>query len=119
METVEVVPIIRPVEHVDRRCVVLEAAHGEGFLADAQTPVFVDGIVEIQEIGVVEEGIAAWVGHHSLTEIVGQLRGKVASHVDVKVLPLESIRVIVVRQGKIGAAGHQVMIHKVGAHLES
>ena len=91
LETVKIVPIVGPKEHINRRCIVLKATHSQGFLTHSQRPIFMKTVVEIKEICVVEEGVAARVGHNALPKIVRQILCEVAAHVQVEVTAHKSI----------------------------
>ena len=91
LETVEVIPIIGEIEHVDRRRIILETTHCQGILAYTRRPILVETVVQIEEVRVVEEGVAAGVSHDALAEIIGKIRGKIAAHMQIKIAALESV----------------------------
>ncbi len=90
LEAVEVVPIVAVEEHIDGSGIVLVATHGQGILTKTYREVPVGLVVEVEEVGVVEEARAAFVGYDALTEVVAEFVCKVAAHVQVEVSALET-----------------------------
>ena len=91
LEAVEVIPIIGEIEHVDRRCIILETTHSQSLLAYTRRPILVETVVQIEEVRVVEEGVTAGVSHDALAEIIGKIRGKIATHMQIKIAALEPV----------------------------
>ena len=90
LEAIDVAPEVGGEVDVDGRGVVLEAAEGHGVLTETQAPILVGHVVEVEEVGVVEEGDGAGVGDDALLEIVTETAAEVAAKHEVEVFAMDA-----------------------------
>ena len=90
LEAVDVAPDVGGEVDVDGGGVVLEAAEGHSVLTEAYAPVLVGHIVEVEEVGVVEEGHRAGVGDDALLEVVAEAAAEVSAEHEVEVFAMDA-----------------------------
>ncbi len=114
LEAIEIVPIIGAEENVDGRSVVLETTNGKSILTETEHPVGGRGIVDVEEVGVVEEAYIAWGGNDTLAEEIAELLTNRAANDEVEITAVKAIRVLL--QGV--ALDSVVVIIEVGTSLK-
>lgn len=114
LEAIEIVPIIGAEENVDRRSVVLETTNGKSILTETEHPVGGRGIVDIEEVGVVEEAYIARGGNDTLAEEIAELLTNRAADDEIEITAVKAIGVLL--QGV--ALDSVVVIIEVGTSLK-
>ena len=114
LEAIEIVPIIGAEEDIDRRSVVLETTNGKSVLTETEHPVRGRGIVDVEEVGVVEEAYIARGGNDALAEEIAELLTNRAANDEVEITAVKAIGVLL--QGV--ALDSVVVIIEVGTSLK-
>lgn len=114
LEAIEIVPIIGAEEDVDGRSVVLETTNGESVLTETEHPVGGRGIVDVEEVGVVEEAYIARGGNDALAEEIAELLTNRAANDEVEITAVKAIGILL--QGV--ALDSVVVIIEVGTSLK-
>ena len=114
LEAIEIVPIIGAEEDVDRRSVVLETTNGKSVLTETEHPVGRGGIVDVEEVGVVEEAYITRRGNDALAEEIAELLTNRATNDEVEITAMKAIGVLL--QGV--ALDSVVVIIEVGTSLK-
>lgn len=90
LEAVDVAPEVGGEVDVDGRSVVFEATEGHGIFTETDAPVLVGHVVEIEEVGVVEESHRAGIGDDTLLEVIAEATAEVSAEHEVKIFAVES-----------------------------
>ena len=91
LETVNLAPEMGVVIYINRRGIVFKTTYIQGFFTHTDSPLVVETVLQIQEVGVVEKAYRTGFGNDTLAQEIGNVVANIAAEGKVEILPVETV----------------------------